>query len=248
MFRVLHGTAIQNNINIHTARALLLMSACAATPAWAAGYVGAETGVSAGDFGTGNTATLYSVNFSSGIVAQRYDASVIVPILHLRDDEGLSETGIGDVLVRGGFGFLRSGGWTGDLALAVKLPTADETKNLGTGETDLGGFVDVGWQADATKISIGLSYLAVGDPPDINYDNIVSWNISVFTRVDQFVGLQAALRGQTSMFTDSDDPLDVSLSGFYAFNSNYAATFSGSIGLSDGSPDAGLSIGVVRWF
>lgn len=229
------------------ARSALLMLCCASAPAWSAGYLGMEGAFSRGDFGTGNTATLYGLHLSGGIVEPDYDAGILVPFVHIRDEEDYSETGFGDVLLHGGLGLLRTEDWTADVTLSIKAPTADEAESLGTGEKDLGIFVDAGKHWYNTMANIGLGYINIGDPADVEYDNVLTWNLGVFTRFGRW-GLQTALRGQTSMFAEGDDPWDLYFGGFHAFTADYAATVNAAIGLSDGAPDFTGALGLVRWF
>ena len=122
-------------------------------------YLDMSAGYKTGDFGTPTRSDLYYVMPTLGYVAPRYDVSVAVPYLSMSNKTNgatTSESGIGDVILRGGRVFVPEGrdGFSLDGALAVKLPTADKNKGLGTGETDYGVFLSLHQRFDKTKLSL----------------------------------------------------------------------------------------------
>ena len=90
------------------------------------------------------------------------------------------ETGLGDIMVHGAYILKQDGPKSFDLAAGgrLKLPTADETRGLGTGELDEG----VGFEF-AKKVSPGLTLLAdgyytiIGDPEGTDFNNQLAFNL-----------------------------------------------------------------------
>jgi len=63
-----------------------------------------------------------------------------------------------------------------DLTGSVKLPTADETKSLGTGETDYSLRADLLKFVDQLTLIGSAGYKVRGDPAGIDYDNVLTWS------------------------------------------------------------------------
>ncbi|OGR44503.1 MAG: hypothetical protein A2X35_00100 [Elusimicrobia bacterium GWA2_61_42] len=164
---------------------------------------------------------------------------------------GSCESGPGDILVRGGYVVKEEGPRSFDLSLAglLKLPTANEHKGLGTGELDEGLGLEL-----AKKISPRFTLLAdgyytiIGDPAGIDYSNQLSFDIGFSRPVAADLTLTVLYETRSALLDGNSDPRDLSFSLDYkAADGN---RYSGGLllGLSDGSPDAGLSAGVSRRF
>ena len=136
-------------------------------------YVGFDAGYLTGSYNTALDSDRYSFQFIGGYLASTYDLSVSVPYLVQHDEAGYTNTGIGDVLVQIGH-TLRSGqpdGFSLDDSVMVKLPTADESKGLGTGQLDVGLFMDIGHQWPSFSGSLRAGYINTGDSAVENYNN-----------------------------------------------------------------------------
>lgn len=211
-------------------------------------YVGVTADFKTGDFGTDNTTDLYSINIEYGSFNQDYDASLDISYLSLHDVYAGTETGVGDVLVRAGIKLSTEPAHAYGVAFGVvaKLPTADEDKGLGTGETDVGVNLGISKQLDTIILSLDLGYVLVGDPPGIDYENSTQYSLGIF-RGWQRVGAYASFNGRTAMLRDMENPLEFSFGGFYLLNSKFSVMTGAFIGLSDGSPDYGLLLGFTSW-
>lgn len=216
------------------------------------GYLDISAGYKTGDFGTPTTSDLYYFSPTLGYVAPRYDVSITVPYLSLTNETaGVSttESGIGDIILRGGAVLLpeSSGGLSINGSLALKVPTADETKALGTGETDYGAFASLHQRLGGVKLSLMAGYIKIGDPPLINYNDISLYGVGIskiFDRTD----LYASLEGRRSVVPGADNPREVNFGFFHVLSSDYALKGSAFFGLNDGGPDFGLNAGIVTWF
>lgn len=239
---------------VRTLLVLLFFVLPAYGPAWAQeghGYLDISGGYKTGNFGTPTTSNLYYLSPVLGYVAPRYDLSLTVPYLFLTSETGgntSTESGIGDVILRGGLVLVPEGkgGLSLDGSLAVKLPTADETKGLGTGETDYGAFFGLHQRLGTTKLSFMGGYLKVGDSPSINYNDIYLYGIGV-SRVFGHTDLYTSLEGRRSVVPGADNPLELNLGFFHLLTTEYSLKGSASFGLTDGSPDFGLNLGFVIW-
>ncbi len=231
---------------------LILLSPLAAGAEEGRSYLEMSGGYKTGDFGTPTRSELYYVSPTLGYVAPRYDLSIAAPYLFLAnktDIETTSESGIGDVILRGGRVFVPEGdgGFSLDGALAVKLPTADEKKGLGTGETDYGAFLSVHQRFDKTRLSLLSGYIKVGDSPSVNYNDIYLYGFGI-ARVFGNTEVYAAYEGRRAMVPGFKNPQEINVGFFHVLNQDYAIKGGAFSGLNNGSPDFGMNFGVVRWF
>lgn len=231
---------------------LILLAPLAAEAENGRTYLEMSGGYKTGDFGTTTKSELYYLSPVLGYVTPRYDASITVPYLSSSNTTGgttTSERGLGDVVVRGGRVFLPEGesGFSLHGALAVKLQTADENKGLGTGETDYGAFLSVHQRFDAIKVSVFTGYIKVGDPPSVNYNDMYLYGIGL-ARLFSSTELYTSFEGRRATVPGAKDPREVNVGFFHVLNADYAVKGSTFVGLNNGGPDFGLSMGIVKWF
>jgi hypothetical protein len=234
-----------------TARCLMVVVAvCGVVPVAAAqGYFGVDVGTQRGDFGSTVTTTVSALTLSTGWVANDYDVSVAVPLLRMSDDLSAEETGLGDVIVRGGLSNLyrNSNGLTLDASVSIKFPTADENKNLGSGETDLGGFISLRKQWSSFATTLGAGYILVGDPAGVDYNDVTLVSLGVSKRLSRG-GMFASLDTRSAVISGTDDPREFGVGGYYVIDAHNALSGSAFVGLSDGSADYGLNLGWLKRF
>ncbi len=215
-------------------------------------YVSVDGGYKTGDFGTSTRSDLYYLSSDIGYLSPGYEVSATVPYLSLTnrtEGESSKETGIGDIILRGGKTLLpeTDSGLSVNGALAVKLPTADDSKGLGTGKADYGAFLSLHQRFDTIKLTLMTGYIKVGDLPSINLNDVFLYGIGIsrsFSRTD----IYASLEGRRAVVHDADNPLEVNLGFFHALSASYSIRASTFFGLNDGGPDFGLSTGIARWF
>jgi hypothetical protein len=215
------------------------------------GYLELDAGYKTGDFGTPTTANLFYLSPTLGYVAPRFDVSVTAPLLSLTEKtsgSSTTETGLGDVVLRAGAVLLTetSGGLSINGAAAVKLPTADEAKGLGTGQTDFGVFAGLYQRLIGLKVSLKGGYIVTGDPSGVTYKDIPLAGIGV-SKVFGMTNVFAALEGRGATVATAKDPLEASLGVFHILNRDYSLAGSVTFGLNSGGPAFGATIGVVRW-
>ena len=216
------------------------------------GYLDISGGYKTGDFGTPTTSDLWYFSPTVGYVTPRYDFSVTLPYLSLRNETGgvsSTESGIGDIIIRGGAVLLPegSGGLSVNGSLALKLPTADETKGLGTGETDYGAFLALHQRLDQFKFSLMGGYIKVGDPPQTTFNDIFLYGVGI-SRVLGRTNLSASFEGRRAIVAGEKNPQEINLGFFHVLNEDYAIKGGTFFGLNDGGPGFGLNAGIVKWF
>ena len=205
-----------------------------------------------GDFGTPTSSRLFSLSPTFGYVASRYDFSVTVPYLSLTNKtSGLSstESGVGDIIVRAGAVLFPENvsGFSVNGSVAVKLPTADETKGLGTGETDYGVFASMQKRLQAFKLSVTAGYLKKGDPQNIDYHDSFSYGFGLSRRFTRTT-LYGAYENRRAIISGFENPQELSAGFFHILSADYAVKGHLFVGLNNGGPDEGGSLGIVRWF
>ncbi|MYM63028.1 transporter [Pseudomaricurvus sp. HS19] len=123
----------------------------------------------------------------------------------------------------------------------IKLPTADEDKGLGTGETDYALVADLFKPMGRYTPFATLAYKIKGDPPQGNLDNVFALSVGSDYRWTDDANLGASVDYQQSA-TNSDDQLEL----FAYLNQRLSPQTSlmvyGYLGLTDGSPDLGTGI------
>lgn len=162
-----------------------------------------------------------------------------------------SESGPGDIILKGGYALKEDGPGSFDLALAgkLKLPTADEEKGLGTGETDWGGGLEFAKEISRDWTFLADAYYAfIGDPPGIDYDNRVSFDTGFSLMLDKGLSLTALYEDGGAILRGTPSARD--LSGTVSYAPAAGRQFFGGLllGLSDGSPDMGISAGFSQKF
>ena len=238
------------SILVLTAYYLLLPSSTFAADG--RGYLDLSAGYISGDFGTTTSSRLFSLSPTLGYVALRHDFSVTAPYLSLTNKTSgvnSTESGLGDIIVRAGavlfpenvFGFSANG------AVAVKFPTADETKGLGTGETDYGVFASMQQRLQAFKLSVTSGYLWTGDPSGLDFHDGFSYGIGLSRRFTRTT-LYGSYDNRQAVISGFENPQEVSAGFFHILSADYAVKGHFFVGLNNGGPDGGGSLGIVRWF
>jgi len=160
-----------------------------------------------------------------------------------------TDSGLGDIILRGRYYLLDERGPFPTLALTgrIKFPTADADRGLGTGKFDEGLGLEVTKKLIGNWIGfLDLGYTFIGDPPTANLRN--QWNYDLglgyyFTK--DLLG-SFYYEEWRALVEGLSNPRDL------LFAMNYKATsvlrFNASllVGLSDGAPDYGLT-GGISW-
>lgn len=230
-----------------------------------------------GDFGTGTTTNTLFVPFTLRYLGDRFDLRVTVPFIAqetsaavtliegiptqvIPEDEDVdgrpaeavkrTAAGLGDVVVKGRYYLTNDSGVVPAISPfgRVKFPTADEDKGLGTGELDYGFGVELDKKVGLVGLFADVGYTVRGDPPGIDLRNQVSYGGGLSYDFTRAVTGSVALEGRTAAVSGQDDPLDVFLDLAYRLTRATTLTGGVSFGLTDGSPDFGVTIGTSYKF
>lgn len=241
--------------------AAVAAGALVATPALANddSSISVTTGVdfSSGDYGAAENTDILVVPFSVRYKTGNLRLSATLPWLRIDGSSGVLGGSTGpDPLnpnaprtTRDGLGDLSLGvaymipeetlGFGLDLSARVKLPTASESKNLGTGKTDFSLGAEVSKTFGAITPFASVGYRIPGDPTGTNLNN--AWNASAGASVA--VGktiLIASYDYRESTSALSDDSHEVFGAVSVPLNEQLNFTLYGTGGLSDGAPDYGV--------
>ena len=153
-----------------------------------------------------------------------------------------TDSGFGDVILTGSHKLSGTASSRIDLTGKIKLGTADETDNLGTGENDYAVQLDFEMVAASNTVYGSAGYKFLGDPPGTDYKNVFYGSIGFSHKLDaaRAAGLtydaqQAALSGgsglsELTLFLSNKLDKKTRLTGYVVK------------GFSNGSPDWGLGV------
>ncbi len=218
-------------------------------------YLELGAGRKQGDFGSPAQSTLWQGYATYGATGARWDASLTVPFLRLdREGAGISsqDQGLGDVVVRGSYRFLpeNEGGWSLDGEGAVKLPTASDTKGLGTGRTDFGGFLALHQRLGLFQWTLlggwiqGGSTNQTGTADALTSGSYVAGLRGTWDLDRNRWGVAFEARGAT--FQGVPGIKELSLDVFHPLSPKWAMKAIITAGFSDGGPKQSVGVALVR--
>ena len=250
-----------------------------ATPALGADFdrwsFSTSVNYSVGDYGTDSDTTIVYVPFTLGVrPIERLSISLTVPFIYLSSDDVVvtgggvavrkrgdgtsttarrssSESGLGDILLKGSFIVLEEKEWIPEVApyLKIKFPTADEDRGLGTGEFDETIGVDLSKQLiDRLFGYLTLAYTFIGDPPGTHLRNSFGWSVGAAYAVTPSLPVFAFLDGATAITPGQSDPIELRVGAEYRIARALKLTGSVTRGLTDGAADWGLGAGLTVRF
>ncbi|MCX5793705.1 MAG: transporter [Elusimicrobia bacterium] len=161
------------------------------------------------------------------------------------------ESGLGDIMLRAAYTLKREGPKSFDLALTgkLKLPTADEHKGLGTGEMDEG--VGLEFAKEVTPRWSLLAdgyYTIIGDPRGLDYNNQVALDVGFYRPLGNDLSLTVLYETQSAIVDGNADPRSLGGTLSYSPPAGLQLFCGLTLGMSDGSPDTGVSAGFSHKF
>jgi Putative MetA-pathway of phenol degradation len=159
-----------------------------------------------------------------------------------------SASGLGDIVLSAAYSaYYNSATTLGvDLTGKVKLPTADESEGLGTGEPDFAFLVDLYRSFDRVTGFGGIGYHIMGDSAQFPLENAWSANLGATYRLDARESVGAMLEGRQRVAPGGSRTRE--LTGFWMrrLEAQWRAQLYGLIGLAEGSPDWGFGLSLAR--
>ncbi len=151
--------------------------------------------------------------------------------------------GLGDIYVYGEYRLLGrlTGLATVSLTGTLKLPTASQENNYGTGEFDYGLGGSVRKFMHSYSFFLDLGYLVIGDPVGISYNDPLTFGAGVGRFF--FQGRYSVLlyyQQYSRILADYDPPRQANLAGFVKVSTHTILSVSLLMGFSETSPDYGL--------
>lgn len=216
-----------------------------------------------GDFGTGIETSILYLPVVLVVSSGRQELRVTVPYLSIRTSEPVlylngeviapapggstAESGLGDVLVQDEVVFLRGTArrpWVSGV-LRIKLPTADDTKGLGSGEPDFGAGAAVTQPLGSGWSLIGSwMHIARGDPAGIDFRDTSWLTLGLHRRMSEQSSWHAFYDRRQSVIEGNPDLADLSLGYDRALARGVTLRSTVFVGLSDTAEDFGVSAGV----
>jgi hypothetical protein len=165
--------------------------------------------------------------------------------------EASTSCGYGDVVLRGRYYVVdQRGAWpTIALRAHVKAPTANAARGLGTGRPDEGLGVEVTRDLGrGVMMMVDGGYTFIGKPDGVDFNNRWWYDVGLSHRLTRHVSLSLFFEEYGSIVSGLPSARDllavVNLAGATGWRVQAGMLF----GLSDGSPDHGVTFGLSRRF
>lgn len=218
-----------------------------------------------GKYGTSSrTDTIYMPVTLKGYFLEG-DLSVTVPYVSQTNGAGLvnvdgsvlqingstgpatTSSGLGDIILRGSYYLLTEGKETPfdlNLTAKIKLPTADDAKGLGTGEFDTGFGLEFAKSLPSNFTGyFDVYYTAIGDPPGLDLEDRFAFDMGFSRKIAPDWTMSAFYEESTPLIKPNSHLRDLLVSFEYKADDRTRIFFGGTVGLSETSPDYGLSVG-----
>ena len=165
--------------------------------------------------------------------------------IDLADTAVVDEIGMGDVSAHAeiellGFSAIRP---SLRLTAGAKAPVADVDSGFGTGEWDYGVGLSAAQPLGRTLVLADVSYWVLGDMPDLELRDPVSYALAVGHPLSERIGLLVSIFGYSRIIEGTDPPTQLSLGLSYLMGQKRSFTGSAAFGLTDSSPDVSVSLG-----
>lgn len=248
-----------------------ILIATAAMPVFAASPKTALTGgitpsYFQGDYGTGQTTRIWYLPAYLQYRQDDWRVKLTVPLIRVESPGAVvsggaviapganqpttTHSGLGDIWLDGRY-TVHGKGNAPDLVPYGKLKfgTASRSNGLGTGENDYEAGLGLEWTVGRTAFPFASAgYRIVGKPPGWNLRNIYTYEGGVTFGLRQSHYFTAMLSGRESAQPGSSAPLDALFAWDFVTRPGSGWQVYVDKGLSNGSPDFGVGIGVHTRF
>ena len=214
-----------------------------------------------GDYGTSSTTKIWYFPVTLGYETDQNLVSITVPYLIVEGTGNVvatggmgavrrstsntnseTETGLGDIVLTGSQKITGTATSRIDLTGKIKLGTADEDKNLGTGENDYAVQLDFVQSFNDNSLFGTAGYKIFGDPPGTDYRNVFYGSIGLSRKLDAASTAGVEFFAQEAVLSGIDGQSELTL--FLSNKPDNRTKVTGYVlmGLANGSPDWGLGI------
>ena len=167
-------------------------------------------------------------------------------------DTPTTDCGLGDIVVRGRYYLLDEHGWLPTIALRAhfKAPTASAERRLGTGRPDEGVGVEISRSiAGGFLAMVDGGYTVIGKVADADYSNNWWYDLGVGRNLaNGVVNLSVFYEDDRGIVQGVGNARDLLTAVTIKGPNGWRLQVSGLFGLSEGSPDHGVSLGLSRRF
>ena len=186
--------------------------------------------------------------------------SVEVPYLFRTVKGDKDEDGLGDLTLKAKIRFIK-GREANPVSiagqLAVKFPSCNEDKGLSqecTGEPDVAIRAIASKEFFPVTVHLNIGYIFIGNPPNASLDDVFTYSAAFdyLTTAENF-HVVGELAGETNRYpksafnpiakSTSANPLSALVGLMYDVDVNKVLSLAGNVGLTDASPDYGISVG-----
>lgn len=161
-----------------------------------------------------------------------------------------SESGVGDTNVSVAYLIYPwfEGGPFFELTGKIKVPTADETKGLGTGEVDYTGMVSIYQVISDLTLFADAGYRVRGSSDLYELEDGFVGSVGASLKFSPEVSAGLMYNYRQAATATGDDPMDVMPYITFKPSEFWSINAYGTFGLSDSSPDSGVGISLKRIF
>jgi len=167
-------------------------------------------------------------------------------------ESSISACGMGDIVVRGRYYIVDERAWMPTVAIRahVKTPTADAEQGLGTGRPDEGLGIEISRPFGRGSIAmLDGGYTIIGQPAGAEYHNNWWYNVGFGQNLGgDAVNLSVFFSEYRAIVPGLTNARDILVALNVKGASGWRIQISGEKGLSDGSPDHGITLGAARRF
>ena len=156
--------------------------------------------------------------------------------------------GLGDVLVRTTYRIFAPREWSLpalELGARVKVPTADRSKGLGTGELDTTVFVGLADRFGDLSVFGTVGYRFAGDPPGVDLRDTLETTLGTSLRLADRYGVGLSYDWRDARFRGARDAHELVPFAWLQVRRAWRITPYAVVGLSEGSPDVGVGLQVT---
>jgi hypothetical protein len=218
-----------------------------------------------GDYGTGQDTDIFYVPFTFKYETDPWSLRLTVPYIRITGPGNVvggtgapivvgtgvqnrtTNSGLGDVIGSIGYAILPSSrDWPlVELTGKIKFPTASDSKDLGTGEFDYTGQVDVSKSFGPVTPFVTLGYRVLGDPQGRDLDNVFFGSLGIGYKLTGALGVGAILDWAEASTGAADDAIEFTPYLSLKMGRQWSTSAYALMGLSDGSPDYGGGLQVT---